>query len=355
MIARLVRLAALILMLCACTPGATAPTQVAATLPTLAATSTQAPTSAPSPTTAPSPTPVPPTATSEPPTATPAPLPTLLPTQTSAAPQPAATSASADLAARCASVVEGIRALRAPYSGDIPDHLTTGDGRKQGGEFDANTYFTVFQHLSLPPGKVLDWVQFVENIGAEPILYVRDASAPPFATYEEYETAGGTGSIRSPSQEALNEVVTDDSPEGYLELAILHLTAVQFYRWWHAGYSDDQVACNRVGLDAIAADVNATFSALLDALFEDATPSPEYRETMRAMGMSLDPYTPQATDALLQPVVVLDRETATVTISTFTKWGGLQRRTITFSRRLPHGFAASEPETVEPWILPIVF
>lgn len=73
------------------------------------------------------------------------------------------------------------------------------------------------------------------------------------------------------------------------------------------------------------------------------------------MGFSLEPYEPQATDAQLQPVVVLDSETATVTLAIFTKWGGLQRRSFTFSRRPPHGFAATEPEMIERWMIPIVF
>ncbi len=260
-----------------------------------------------------------------------------------------------DLGSHCASVIEGIRALRAPYTEEFPAHLRQGDGRKQGDEFDTNSYFTVLPHLSLPPGKVLDWVQFVETIGAEPILYVRDASTPPFATYKEYESAGGTGSIRDPSLQALNEVLADDTPEGYLELAILHVTATQFYRWWHAGYSDSQVACSRAGLEAIAAEVNVTFAALFDALYSEATPTPEDKARVSAMGFSLAPYEPQATDAQLQPVVVLDSETATVTLAMFTKWGGLQRHAFTFSRHPPHGFAAAEPEMIEPWIIPIIF
>jgi hypothetical protein len=254
-------------------------------------------------------------------------------------------------------VVDGLAELRAPYRDAQPEHLNREDARKQGGEFDANSYFTVLKHLSLPPGAVLDWVQYFGGIGAEPILYVRDAQALPWETYKAYRAAGGPATIEDPSTEALSKVLTDDTPEGYLELAILHLTAVDFYRFWHAGYRDWQVVCNRKQLDEVAAEVQTVFGALFEWMGTVQPPAQATEAAQRAeqMGFSLEPYKPQASDDVLRPKVRLDEETATVTVSYFTKWGGLIRQTFVYPRRPPHTRDQLEPERLEEWMIPIVF
>ena len=152
--------------------------------------------------------------------------------------------------------------LRAPHK-RVPEYLTAANPAKRGGEFDANTYFTVLPHLRLPEGRVLDWVMLWGGMGAEPVLYVRDATAAPFATYDEYRGAGGTAIAADPAGEALSQVATDDSPEGYLELAILHVVAVDFYRYWPAGYNDWRVPTIRE-LEALRSDDLTKYDPAVD-------------------------------------------------------------------------------------------
>lgn len=240
-------------------------------------------------------------------------------------------SARAPLASHCVSIVNALNELRAPYQ-QTPDYLRAHNPQKRGGEFDANSYFTVLKHLSLPEGKALDWVQYFGGIGAEPILYVRDANAAPFTTYDEYRAAGGTGNIQNPTGEAVAQIRTDDTPEGYLELTILGLTGVDFYRWWHAGYRDYQVICSRNQLDRVARQIKGDWPDI-----------------------QFPAYQPRVSDGEVAPRVTLGDEKAQVTLAYFTKWGGLLRQTTALSRGLPHTLEVEPAEMLEPWRFPVTF
>ena len=248
----------------------------------------------------------------------------------------------------------------------IPKHLTKGDARKLGGEFEVMQTMRFFPHLHLEDGYVLDYVYEFGGIGGEPIIYARKTSERPFedikaflasvreqahldevdAAYRDYRaeaaSAAGNSSTSSAAFDRLEKrlsdipdhdvahwylkhVSTDGSDESFIELATLRVVADQFYLFWHALYNDSTPVLTKEKAAKVLS----------------GAPKQDYMPT------SVRP--PEITASLLCPRVERTATSVVVTLHLFSRWGGLSRRTFEFTPNFPHRLTEREPETVVPF------
>lgn len=235
---------------------------------------------------------------------------------------PACGPAGPDLG--CADTLAALADLRQGLGG-IPENLLTESPVENGSEFDPNEYFTVYSHLSMQEGYVLDFVYTYDGLGGYPTLYAR---------YNEWEPFLSQADLRPGMDNYLDHVQVDDTPEGYLQYVILASTAEQFYLEWHANYNDQEIVCSRQAIkDIVKALGSADFGYPITAA-----------EKAQALAIKS-----------IEPVVTLSSETVTVRVVTFTKWGGFYRMTFTIDRSFPHFILDVQQEQVAPYNCGISF
>jgi hypothetical protein len=209
---------------------------------------------------------------------------------------------------------------------EFPAHFQAENPVKTGDEFDVMQYFSVLDHLSLQPGYVLDFVYHYDGMGGYPVLYVRSASQPPYATEADL-TASGT------STSYLDYVQTDDTPESYFQFVVLAMMGSQFYLFWHAGYNDSQIVCDKVAVNNILSSLNGDFG---------------YRISLASRVRAL----------LLNdvgPSVVIGEQTVEVRFVTFTLWGGFFEQIYTLSRSMPHTIQDVQEKNLVPYECGVMF
>jgi hypothetical protein len=248
-------------------------------------------------------------------------------------------------------------------------HLLKKDARRSGKEIDVNQYFKIFDHLRMKPDTVLDWVYNYSDLVGEPLLYARHKSQKPFGTSSEllksvqkeaeldkveaitedyiakrkkldklYGNDPLTANSEAkaareeldkdfaqrlslhPKREYWNwwreSLIADGTEQSYFELAALFLLADQFALYWHANYNDLEIL--------------ATKKAIKDRLERQYDVVDEEKQFIPAdvgeEALKLDPT----------PTIRFVDQNAEVTLLTFTKWGGFQRKTLVFSKAAPH-------------------
>ena len=219
----------------------------------------------------------------------------------------------------CEQAVQAIAAVQQDYLA-LPEHYwpdmtTSAEVRspppsKQAGDLDAAVYMDVLQYISLPNQKTLDWVYDLHWMGGKPVLYVRDQTAEPFATIQEYRNASCSANNFYDCPDYLDEIIPrQESPEGYMQMAVLHVMAEQFYLYWHALLEEYQIVANPEMVRRVLNDIdqecgNAPTGDDLDRLLRiDMTPTVEYN---------------------------MDDGSVKASLVVFNKWGGFYRKTITF-------------------------
>ncbi len=230
-----------------------------------------------------------------------------------------------DLIAVCQDAVEGMAALTADLH--TPDHLMVENPAKTAEDFDVNAYFDVLDHLAVEEGYFLDYVYQYDFMGGYPVLYALPYSEKPYPTIADYGLAVGDGE----EPDYLDRIVTDDTPEGVVQLVVLDVMAEQFYLHWHAGYNDSRIICDEETLDT-----------LLTADNDFGQPIPEDVQS-------------QAADLDVAPVVTLDDETAQVRVLIFTKWGGFYETLFTISRDYPRAVYEWESKVLVPYDCGVMF
>ncbi len=265
-------------------------------------------------------------------------------------------------------------------------------------EFDLKAYFAIFDRLQMEPGHELDWIYAWEELTGRPVLYARKQDGKRFrneaewldfvredvnldevdAAHAEYFAklsaiseddplllppgmAPGPESNRSieehrKQREAAEkelearlarfprwqhwkwwreQVRTDGSSQAWLELAALYLLADQFALFWHANTDDHQIIADEPALER-----------LVEQPVRDGSEGPEFLPPdVAAKALRLDP-TPK--------VRILGRSVE-VSLLTFTKWGGFERKKLTISRNPPHKLEAETTETEVAWDCGVVF
>jgi len=227
--------------------------------------------------------------------------------------------------AGCNDTLDGLSVLLAGY--EFPQYFMAENPVKQGGEFDVMQYFTVLDHLSMKPGYVLDYVYHYDGMGGYPILYVRPDRQDPYASEADLAAAG-----ENPNY--LDYIQADDTPESYFQFAVLAMTGEQFYLFWHAGYSDRRIVCNKADVTDIVASVGG----------ED-------------FGLPM-PLTSRVRAALLtgvEPSVSVGEQTVEVRLVTFTDWGGFYLETYTINRKEPHTIQDVHEKNLVPYECGVMF
>jgi hypothetical protein len=218
----------------------------------------------------------------------------------------------------CRQTVDAISALTAGL--DIPANLQSSDPVKKGGEFDVMQYFNVLDHLAMRPGYVLDYIYHFDGMGGLPIMYVRHASQPPYASESDLATAGETSSY-------LDYIQIDDTPESYFQLALLSVMGSQFYLYWHANYNDSQIICARVDVPDVVTGLDGDFGYPISLIGRIRT------AFLRNVG----------------PFVELGVQSAKVRLITFTRWGGFYQQIFTISRSSPNTIQGVQENNLVPY------
>ncbi len=224
----------------------------------------------------------------------------------------------------CRDSLAGMNALTAKLK--IPEHFKQENPVKQGGEFDPNRYFEALTHLKMREGFTLDYAYSYQGIGGQPLLYARPVDEKPFQTEAEFNVAK--------PESFLYAVQTDDSPEAYLQFSLLALMGSQFYLYWHAGYNDSQVLCGLSDIERIISE-NARFD-----FGAKLTPM----QKLKARGISQP-----------GPLVTINDDRVTVSMLTFTNWGGFIQRTYTLKRAFPHTILEVQNETLVEYNCGVMF
>jgi hypothetical protein len=149
-----------------------------------------------------------------------------------------------DLTSHCQQVADGLEELWDAY--EYPEHFIKSGYKLQyplEGDFDPNLYFEVLTHLSLPKGKVLDYVYSMEGLGGVPILYVRGENDPQATESPEFGAS-------------FDLIQLDGSPESYLEYAIFQEFSNTFYLFWHANYDYRVLTCGENAMETIDGVIN---------------------------------------------------------------------------------------------------
>jgi hypothetical protein len=205
----------------------------------------------------------------------------------------------------------------------IPDHFLPAEpaeSMRTESDFDANSYFSVLDHLSMKPDYVLDYLYIYDGMGGYPLIYARRSEDPPYASSDEYaaDIAEGGQDLDEDSDyyyRYLNSIQSDDTREGYFQFVVLYIMGGQFYLDWHAGYNDTTIVCDGAGLESALSAADACFEG-------DLLP-----DSLREKAEKLD----------LEPTVEFpDTATAVVRLVTFSKWGGFVELRYTISRQFSH-------------------
>jgi hypothetical protein len=73
----------------------------------------------------------------------------------------------------------------------FPDRFHEGNPIKTDDDFDANSYLSVLNHLSIETGYELDFVYFRDGVGGKPLVYARKTDQAPYETYAEFTAVAG--------------------------------------------------------------------------------------------------------------------------------------------------------------------
>lgn len=239
----------------------------------------------------------------------------------------------------CPQSVDGIKDLQAPL--ETPGLLIEPDDLEAiVRKFDVNRYFEILDYLSVEDGYYLSHLYFSDLAGGEPVLYAVPVGSDPiysYKAYKEYITNGTTLeetiSLRNISDDYLNHIVVEDTPEGFFQYAVLYELGDQFQLRWHANYDDDIILCDSNDLELVR-------TALEN--FRVASTRADI-QIFRAYLLNLSPY------------VVMGRDTVSVSLITFTKWGGFEEKNYTFARSFPHEIIDISTKTLLAYNCHILF
>ena len=250
-------------------------------------------------------------------------------------PTPSAVPGTPAAVTDCRGSVDGMRVVAKSFTRDI--HHPDG-------------YFVVLKHLSIKPGDTLDLI-FDENpdstgdvLGPNPPqIYARPVNQKPYLSYEEFINAVGGPSYSYPSFSNLphldlldpyyyylNSVRVDNSSDGFLQFVILGILAEQFKDGLSSPYNDTIVLCNPFDIDLAVSEAKnfiekSGLPALPDQVVQDAQ------------------------KLSVEPLVELGKDTVTVRIVTFTKWGGFIETKYELERAFPHQLMGEWQQTLVPY------
>jgi hypothetical protein len=237
------------------------------------------------------------------------PEPSLPPTELSPTPVPGISTVISD----CRRSVNGMRVITKCFTGRYHN---------------VNGYFTVLNHLAIMPGYTLDVVVAEYGWGAIPYVYARPLKQRPYTSYDEFSTEVGRPPLRDRISNAylldthylelanyyLDYIKADNTAEGFFQFIVLGILGEQFFSAMNGDYNDTIILCDQYDVVLAASDTKKIFGDALvlpNEVLQDAKELP------------------------LAPVVELGKDTATVRVVTFTKWGGFVETKYELTRTIP--------------------
>ncbi len=228
------------------------------------------------------------------------------------------------------SEVDALRALTRSMT--IPDNLLDEDATPDEDLFDPNLLLQPLGHLQLIPGYQLDFVYYYDGNAGMPYLYARQINTPALESYEAYLDACDQADavILCNHKDA---ILTDGTEASYFQWILLHTMGEQFYLLWHANYNDREIiASNEALIKMVERYANISHGAVLtDQQISEA--------------LAIDPA----------PIVEIQNSTVSVSVISFTEWGGFYRTNYIISSDAPHYFMEIETENLVPYDIGIVF
>lgn len=201
----------------------------------------------------------------------------------------------------------------------LPDYLVMENPVLQGQEFDIMTVFKILDRLQMAEGHLLDYYYHHDMMGGFPVLYTRERGSQPFWSGEEFALARPECIKEgSPANQCgfIDQVETDGSELGYLQLIQLYMTGNQFYLDWHAYYNDRKPYPTAEAIDL-----------LINRIEESSFWLPMTR-TQARQARSIDPY----------PVVEQVGNKVNVREVWFTHWGGFYESIFLLNASPPYAF-----------------
>ncbi|MBU0495452.1 MAG: hypothetical protein KKA73_22755 [Chloroflexi bacterium] len=131
----------------------------------------------------------------------------------------------------------------------------------------------------------------------------------------------------------MDDVQADGTAEGCFELVVLQTMGAQFYQYWHAGYNDTVIVCDRAGLAAVF--------AATDEFLNGRTVAFDVRQQAQTLDFT--------------PTVTFRGDTVFVRVVTFTKWGGFIEEIYSMNRDLPHRLSIVDGKVLVPYDCGIMF
>ena len=210
---------------------------------------------------------------------------------------------------------------------ELPSNFKTENPAKVGGEFDVMKYFSVLDKLSMQPGYVLDYVYHYDQMSGNPVLFVRPAEKPPYAT--EVDLPAGFDRLSY-----LDYIQTDDTPDGYFQFMVLTMMGNQFYKLFQINYNDSEIVCEKT-------DVKRIVSSLNTGNFGHRISLSSWLRTLLLNDVG--------------PSVIIGEQTVEVRLVTFTLWGGFYLKTYTINRSMPHAIQDVQEKNLVPYDCGVMF
>jgi len=241
---------------------------------------------------------------------------------------------------------------------EFPQYLIDKNEEKQGDDFDVEKYFTALKHISMEEGYRLNYVYHYGGMGGSPILYSRKKDQLPYKNFEEYinvvqkdprwdeiklieeeyskklDAEGKTAANEWRKNQLencpnyrhwewyLNDICVDGTDQSWLELVVIHLLGEQFYLFWHANYNDTMII--------------ADYSALSDISNLYVTRERQVSSIIGLLGSAIE----------VRPIVEVKDKIVTVSIVTFSKWGGLSEQVFSINKERPHRITEMSDNTL---------
>jgi hypothetical protein len=197
------------------------------------------------------------------------------------------------------------------------------DAPMSAGMFNVNDYFSILDHLQIESGYTLDYIYHNLGGSGHPFIYARKVNQTPYKAFTEI--------VKGSENDWLNHVQVDGTKQGFFQFAILRKLGPQFYLYWHSGYDDHTIVCDREGLENVLS-----------------------RQTFQNISIPQD-VQGKARKLDLTPNVNFESGKVIVKIVYFTNWGGFIEETSTISRSFPHQILDTKTQTLVVYNCGVVF
>lgn len=201
-----------------------------------------------------------------------------------------------------------------------------------------NDLFDILQHLHIQDSFNIDFLRY----GAPRFYCYQEES---FSNYEEYEHNLKFNNISDNDNPYLNNILIEDSEEGYFEFVILEKIGEQFLLFGHANYNDVIIIADSTEIDYIEYSINILAQnrrthesgyTYLDTTNINHRTLNDGRFFPSSRKISLNDNDKEELYNLSVPSIRFYSSYVAVEFLSFTKWGGFMKEVYYIKRSFPH-------------------